>query len=127
MPNTCISLCCIGGCTLGVPWFLALLLGPAEFQAIFMQDCKVCSGDQGSCGGRDQLLIIELCSVSGCTWLIKECAHSLFISRHIPWGEFSPQALCAYMNIATVYLKTLRLLIKVFGALIKCCKASSFI
>lgn len=78
-----------------------------NFQAIFMQHCKVCSRDQGSCGGRDWLLVIELYSVSECTWLIKECAHSLYISRHIPLGEFYPQALCAYMNFATVYLKTL--------------------
>lgn len=35
---------------MGILWFLALLPGPAEFQAIFIRDCKVCSGGQGNWG-----------------------------------------------------------------------------
>lgn len=50
--------------------------------------------------------------MSGLSWLIKPGAHNLYIPRHVPLGVFFPQTLCAYMNILSVYLKTLWQLIK---------------
>lgn len=91
---------------MGILRFLAQLPGPAEFQAVFRLDGEVRSGGQGNCGDRNQLLVIEFCSISWLTWLIKPCAHNLYIPKHIPLVEFSPQALCAVMNIITMYLKT---------------------
>lgn len=40
------------------------------------------------------------------THLADQCAQNLYMPKHIPLGEFSPQALCADMNIVTVHLKT---------------------
>jgi len=89
----------------GIPWCLALLPGPAEFQAFFILGCRVCPGGQGNRGDGNQLVVIEFCCISRLTWLIKLCAHNLCIPKHIPGGEFSPHALRADMNIITVYLK----------------------